>query len=274
MMRTALALAFFGGVGVFSAQAPTQQSAPAFEVASVKANLGPEGTQMWGFLPSGRFVATNAQLRLLIQNAYGLSRDRLLGGPGWISTERFDILASAPEGTPEGRMQTMLQTLLADRFKLVLRKEAREMAAYSLILARDDGRIDPALLRASADCDSLRNQSKMMVGKTGQPACSWRVMRHPGTGMRTYQSGGVFLNELANTLSSYVGLPVINDTGLGGVFEFELSWLDSQTSAPALANNGPSLFTALQEQLGLRLVSSRGPIEVLVIDSVERPTPN
>ena len=245
-----------------------------FEVASVKPNLGSAGTQTWGFLPSGRFVATNTPLRLLIQNAYELSRHRLLGGPGWIDTERFDILGSAPEGTSEARMLTMLQTLLADRFNLVLRREAREMAAYSLVIASNDRRSDKALVR-SADCEALRNQLKIVAQTTGGPGCSWRVIGQPANGLSTYQSGGVDLNEFANTLASYVGRPVIDRTGLDGLFEFELSWLQAnQTFAPASANDGPSLFTALQEQLGLKLEPNRGPVEVLVIESVERPTPD
>ena len=122
MVRAVIVLAVVGGIVVLSAQT----SAPAFEVASVKPNLESAGSQTWAFLPSGRFVATNTPLRMLIQNAYSLSQNRLLGGPDWIHTERFDILASAPEGTPESRMQTMLQQLLAERFKLVIRKEAQE----------------------------------------------------------------------------------------------------------------------------------------------------
>ena len=250
------------------------QQAPRFDVASVKPNQGTSGTSTWGLLPSGRFVATNSSLRLLIQNAYELSRNRLLGGPGWIDMERFDILGSAPEGTPEARMLTMLQTLLADRFKLVLRREAREMAAYSLVIAQNDGRIHKALVR-SADCEALRNRLKPEAGKTGDPRCSWWVMRQPGTSVSTYQSGGVDLNEFANILASYVGRPVIDRTGLEGMFAFELSWLqESQATAPASATDAPSLFTALQEQLGLKLEPSRGPVEVFVIESVERPTPN
>ena len=263
------------GLAVFALPLAAQSDAPRFEVASVKPNQGAAGTQMLGFLPtSGRFVATNTPLRLLIQNAFELSRLRLLGGPGWIGTERFDILASAPEGTPESQMRTMLQQLLRDRFKLVLRKEAQEMAAYSLVIARNDGRIDKTLVR-STDCEALRDGLKSVADKTGGPGCSWRVMGQPQTGISTFQSGGVDLNEFANILTSYVGRPVIDRTGLDGLFEFELSWLRSENqTTPASANDGPSLFTALQEQLGLKLESSRGPVEVLVIDSVERPTPN
>jgi uncharacterized protein (TIGR03435 family) len=170
-------------------------------------------------------------------------------------------------------MRSMLQTLLADRFKLVLRKDAQTMATYSLVVA-DNRRIATALAR-SADCEALRDQSKPLVGKPGQPVCSWRVVRRPGSVMSTYQSGGVDLNEFVNWLSSYVGRPVIDRTGFDGVFEFELSWLPvGAISAVALANDGPSLFTALQEQLGLKLESSRGPVDVWVIDSVERPTPD
>jgi len=253
------------------------QQAPRFEVASVKPNQGSSGISTWGLLPSGRFVATNSQLRSLIVNAYGTLHERLLGGPDWIDSDRFDILASAPAGTSDNTMLTMLQTLLADRFKLVLRREAREMAVYSLVIAQSDGRIDKALL--PVDCKASHTESKVVVGKGAAPACSYLITRQPGTGMVTYQSGGVSLNELANTLSRRVGRPVINRTGLAGEFQFELSWLQDLQGGPAAApaaspNDGPTLFTALQEQLGLKLESSRGPVDFLVIESVERPTPN
>jgi uncharacterized protein (TIGR03435 family) len=236
------------GLAVIALPLAAQSDAPRFEVASVKPALGSANTSTWGLLPSGRFVATNSQLRSLIVNAYGVMHERLLGGPDWIDSDRFDVLASAPAGTSQSTMLTMLQTLLADRFKLVLRREAREMAVYSLVIAQSDGRIDKALL--PVDCKASRTESKAEVRKAVAPHCSALLMRQPGTGMVTYQSEGVDLNELANTLSRRVGRPVIDQTGLAGEFRFELSWL------------------------GLKLESSRGPVEVLVIESVERPTPN
>ena len=253
-----------------------QSSAPRFDVASVNPTLGSSGMQLWNVMPSGRFIATNSQLRGVIVNAYGVTHDRLLGGPDWINSDRFDIQASAPAGTSESTMLTMLQTLLADRFGLVLRREAREMAVYSLVIASNDRRIDKSLL--PVDCKATGTESKALVGKGDARACSWLLTRKPGTGMSTYQSGGVTLDELAKTLGQRVGRPVINRTGLAGEFQFELSWLQDlqagAADAPAAANAGPSLFTALQEQLGLKLESSRSPVEMLVIESVERPTPN
>jgi len=272
---TRLGLLFVGLV-VLAPPLTAQSDAPRFEVASVKPNQGSSGVSTWSVLPSGRFVATNSELGSLIVNAYGVMHERLLGGPDWIHSDRFDILASAPAGTSESTMLTMLQTLLADRFKLVLRREAREMAVYSLLIARSDGRIDKALL--PVDCKASRTESKAVVRKAVAPPCSALLLGQPGTGMVTYQSEGVDLKELANMLSRRVGRPVINQTGLTGEFRFELSWLQnlpaSQAADRAAANDGPSLFTALQEQLGLKLESSRGPVEVLVIESVERPTPN
>ena len=270
-MTTRLGLLLVG-LAVAALPLAAQSDAPRFDVASVRPAGGSSGTSTWGVLPSGRFVATNSQLRMLIWNAYGATPDRLLGGPDWIDSERFDILGSAPAGTSESTMLTMLQTLLADRFRLVLRKEARETAVYSLVIAQNDGRSDKALL--PVDC---KTDSKAVVRKGDAPACSWLLIGKAGTGMVTYQSGGVNLDELAKTLTRRVGRPVINRTGLAGEFQFELSWLQDMpaaAAAPAAANDGPSLFTALQEQLGLKLESSRGPVEFLVIESVERPTPN
>ena len=273
-MTTRLGLLLLGLV-VAALPLAAQSDAPRFDVASVRPAGGSSGTSTWGVLPSGRFVATNSQLRSLIVNAYGVTFDRLLGGPDWIDSDRFDILASAPAGTSESTMLTMLQTLLADRFQLVLRREAREMAVYSLVIAQNDGRTDKALL--PVDCTASRTESKPVAGKGYAHACSWLITRQPATGMSTYQSGGVNLDELAKTLTGRVGRPVINRTGLAGEFQFELSWLqDLQAAAasPAAANDGPSLFSELQDQLGLRLESSRGPVEFLVIESLERPTPN
>ena len=263
------------GLAVAALPLAAQSDAPRFDVASVRP-LGSTGNSTRNVLPSGRFVATNSQLRMLIVNAYGVTLDRLLGGPDWIDSDRFDILASAPAGTSESTMLTMLQTLLADRFKLVLRREAREMPVYSLVIAQKDGRVEKAL--RPVDCTASRTESTTVMGKVVVPVCSALTMRQAGTGMVTYLSAGVNLNELANTLSLRVGRPVINQTGLAGEFQFEVSWLhDLQAgpaAAPAAANDGPSLFTALQEQLGLKMESSRGPVEMLVIESVERPTPN
>ena len=270
-MTTRLGLLLVG-LAVAALPLAAQSDAPRFDVASVKPNLGSSGTSTWWLQPSGRLVATNSSLRQLIVNAYDVTHDRLLGGPDWIGSDRFDVLASAPADTSESTMQTLLQTLLADRFKLVLRREAREMAVYSLVIAQNDGRSGKAL--RPVDC---KTDSKAVVRKGDAPACSWLLTRQPGTGMSTYQSGGVNLDELAKTLTQRVGRPVINRTGLAGEFQFELSWLQDMqaaAAAPAAANDGPSLFTALQEQLGLKLESSRGPVELLVIESVERPTSN
>jgi uncharacterized protein (TIGR03435 family) len=273
-MTTRLGLLLVG-LAVAALPLAAQSDAPRFDVASVKPNLGSSGTSTWSLLPSGRFAATNSELRMLIFNAYGVTPDRLLGGPDWIKSDRFDILASTAPGASESTMLTMLQALLADRFKLVLRREARETAVYSLVIAENDGRVEKAL--RPVDCKASPTESKAAVGKVAS-RCSALLMRQPGTGMSAYQSEGVTLNELANTLSRRVGRPVINRTGLAGEFQFELSWLQDlqagAAAAPAPANDGPTLFTALQDQLGLKLESGRGPVEFLVIESVERPTPN
>src|SRR5687768_10111775 len=192
-MTTRLGL-LLAGLAVAALPLAAQSDAPRFDVASVKP-LGSSGNSTWNLLPSGRFVATNSQLRMLIFNAYGVTPDRLLGGPDWIDRDRFDILASAPAGTSESTMLTMLQTLLADRFKLVLRREAREMAVYSLLIARSDGRIDKALL--PVDCKASRTESKTVVRKAVAPHCSALLLGQPG-GMVTYQSEGMDLKELAN----------------------------------------------------------------------------
>ncbi len=247
----------------FGATLAAQQAAPAaFEVASVKRNTSGDSEGSIGPRPGG-YAATNIPLRLLIIRAYELRSFQVAGGPSWIDGERFDVTARAPEGTSPNQVFPMLRTLLAERFKLVAHIEKREQPVYALVTARANGRLGPRLKASTLNCSE-------------QPAQSNRCeMGGSFTGSGgTLKGIGQPLAVLATHVSTAVDRIVQDRTGLGGGFDFELAWSSGLKPAAGPASELPSVFTALQEQLGLKLEPSRGPVEVLVIDSAERPTPD
>ena len=271
-----------------TAQAPP--ATPQFEVASVKPNKSGPGPMRIGMQPGGRFTATNVPVRDLISMAYGerqpLPNFQIIGGPGWVTSDRFDIAAKA-EGAPQPsqagpptQMFLMLRSLLAERFKLVAHEETRDQPIYVLRLDRSDGKLGPKFRPATVDCAALRGATRGAPPPgpppPGQaPPCG--MMMGPGRLM----SGGASIDMLANSLSRFVGRVVVDRTGLTGNFEWTLEFTPDQSQmppggvppgVPAPPVDGPSLFTALKEQLGLKLESDHGPVRVLVIDSIEQPT--
>jgi len=295
-------------VAALTAQAPqTGADAPAFEVASIKPNNSGDGRVMLGNQP-GRFTATNVTLRLLIRNAYQLQDFQISGGPGWISSDHFDIVAKidasvqdqiAAAGPPvpgqgPSKLQLMIRSLLAERFKLVVHTETKEQPIYALVLARSDGRLGPQLKKSETDCAALMAAARGRGPGRGMPPpgppqpgeaipCGIRI------GMGNMAVGGAPLTQFANTLGMFTGRVVIDRTGLTGNYDFNLTWTPDQMpprapgtppDQPIRANgvdidpNGPSIFTAVQEQLGLKLDSQRGPVTMLVIDRAEHPVEN
>ena len=282
MNVTLTRIAFTFGVFLISAIGIGQagQSArPAFDVASVKENRS--GAEQGFLLPQGsQLNAQNYRLRQLIQFAYRVQPFELVGGPDWIDAARFDITAKAPfepkrapAGAPPGEMEQMVQTLLAERFKLQVRRETREMPIYALVLARRDGQLGSRLRREADVCAAYRTATArgekppdLPPRADGRPACGMMG------GLGRFFAGGVTLAMLAAALSPQVARPVVDRTGLSGFFEADIDFsADPLTNA---ATERPSLFTALEEQLGLRLEPARAPVDVLVIDRVERPTEN
>jgi uncharacterized protein (TIGR03435 family) len=280
-------------LGVLTAAQPLVQSPapPTFEVASVRLNRDGNGLIAVGFEPGGRFRATNTPLRLLIRLAYQVQDFQIVGGPGWIDSERFDIVAKAEGVPPLPQIRLMLRSLLEDRFKLVARSETRELPIYALVIARADGKTRPELRPSGAECAPLTlwpgappppppPAGPANPGR-GAPRCP--SMFVPG---RT-SARAVTMAQLATTLSQFVSRFVIDRTGLSGNFDFDLQWTPDQLplgppggavpgapGPPPVDLNGPSIFTALQEQLGLKLEPQRGPVDVLVIDRAEQPTDN
>jgi uncharacterized protein (TIGR03435 family) len=255
---------------------------PAFEVASVKPNKSASNVRGLGFQPGGRFTATNVRLQELIAMAYGtpqpIATFRILGGPDWIRTDPFDIVAKAADNFPETQTgpgwsvigELMLQKLLAERFKLVMHRETRQLPGYVLVMARSDGKVGPQLLPSSGT-DCL---------KAGVAAGSTQLIRCGGfrsTAPQRMSARDVTMSAITRFVENNVGQVVTDRTGLSGTFNMDLDFTRRLSQAPAgdqPADSAPSIFTALQEQLGLKLESTRGPVEVLVIDSVEQPTPD
>ena len=241
---------------------------PAFEVVSVKRNVsrsfpvGPEAR------PGGAFVSTNITLESMIRFAYALPAYRVIGGPAWTRTDRFDVDARAGRDIALEGMRRMVQALLADRFHLVVRTEQREMALYTLLLARDDGSLGPGLRQSAAGCAPPEGRGETMEERiTPNGSTSTRRTCAP-------------ITSLVSTLSSALQSPVDDKTALTGRWDSEISFLNERRrrTDPAVAasdpNEAPALLTAVQEQLGLKLESRRGPVDVLVVESAVLPSEN
>ena len=262
------------------AQTPAENLA--FEVASVKPNTSGDGRVMLGVQPGGRFTATNVPLRMLLRQAYDVQDFQVVGGPDWLASDRFDVIAKAPEGEITFElMRPMLRTLLAERFKLRVHNETREMPVYDLVKARSDGTLGPNLTPSTVDCATALGGRQGGGPPPAPPQPGQRVDCGFIIGLGRMSVGGMPIEQLARDLSPMVGRVVLDKTGLTGNYSYELTYAPEQLGGgpPPLLNgapptfdpNLPSIFTALQEQLGLKLDSARGPVEVLVIDRAERP---
>jgi uncharacterized protein (TIGR03435 family) len=251
--------------------------ASVFEAASIKVNRSSEAGGAFGGRP-GRIVVTNYTLRDIIRNAYGLQRYQIVGGPEWLAQDRFDVSAKAPEGTPQSQLLAMMQGLLADRFKLRVHRETRDLPVFALVLARADRRLGPKMQPAAFDCAAAaaaraRGESPAVPAPAGdRPVCGARA--NPGRLL----VGGYAIPDFARNLAGFAGRPILDRTGLTAAYDFELTWTPDEPPPAGVAlppwydANGPSLQTAVQEQLGLKLDTTTGPVDVLVIDGVERPT--
>ena len=278
-MRRAAAAAFVAlaasGTTVLHAQQPP---ALAFEVTSVKANRTGDRSSRFQLLPGGRFVATNTTVRVLLQSAYRFDDlpFQVIGGPSWLDTERFDVEGRAGTASPApADVDAMVRALLVTRFKMAYAKETRDMPVYYLTRARADGRPGAQLRTASKPCDKTPVTVNMPTpDPNALPRCGARGAR--GTLSPAHQrieGIGATLDELAQRLSAPARRIVVNRTTLDGLFDFELEFTPDNNQT-ADADTGLALFTALQEQLGLRLESARGPVNMLVIQSAERPEEN
>jgi uncharacterized protein (TIGR03435 family) len=292
------------GAVTFGQAPPPVPAAPAFEVASVKPSnpnpVGPLGATPMVLPALGRLTAQNVTLRMLVMFAFDKQPFQLVGGPSWQNSNKFDIEARTGDAsTPLEQMRVMTRSLLADRFQLKSHTETRDVPIYGLVVARDNGRLGPKLKASSDACPDFKEQQQKMLeaiakggisalqsmmGKPGEnKPCSMTQIPpsadNPALGL---QGRGQSIDLLVMLLTQLSGRPVVNQTGLRGPYDFELQ-VSLQTLAavyqelgvslnlPPNLPEGPALMTTVQEDLGLKLDSQRGPGEVLVIDSAELP---
>jgi uncharacterized protein (TIGR03435 family) len=297
-----------------AAQTPTApnltESDLTFESASVKPNRSGEMRVMMRNLPGGAYEATNVTARAMIQQAMAIAEFQLIGAPVWLDTERYDVLAKSPAGSQPSEFVQRYRNLVEERFKLKTHRETREMPVYALVLSRTDGKLGAQMLPSKSDCSPEGMAAMRAQMGAGAPAVAAGAGRgpipmmmpaiaplgeaRPCTNMRTggqIMAGGSTLAEIARLLQQNTGRIVLDRTGLTGRYDFDLKF----TPDPGIQGRGPggglppepgpqnvrpidpdalTVFTALQEQLGLKLESTRGPVDVVVIDSVERAAEN
>lgn len=252
-----------GLVSIRAAQAPL-----AFDVVSIKPNTS--GDISVSMTPSpGGVTLTNYTLQFILRVAFRLQDWQIIGGPSWLTTDRFDVLAKTSRTMSPDDERMMLQALLADRFKLIVHHESQQLPIYALVKARRDGTLG-SHLKIPSDC------TPPIAGRDpsahSQPTCTNDAR------FGAILARGVTTSNLSGNLSVFLGRTVVDRTGISGLIDYDVSWTpelptNQPTGEPSPSNaNGPSLFTALQEQLGLKLESGKGAVDVLVIDHVERPT--
>jgi len=271
----AVAALALGSCHVF-AQAPR----PEFEVASIKLNKSGDLRSMIVPPGGGKFTANNIPLQFLVTVAFQIKDFQLMGAPAWLRSERYDIVAKAAGNPGRDEVEKMLQTLLEDRLQLKVHHETKDLPVYSLVVAKAG-----KLHEAEGECGP-RPDGPPPPPEPGNPPtapCGGFFM-FPG-----HLSGQkVPIEQLLDPLSRFTGRNVLDKTNLTGKYDIDLQYTPEQDqfqappggappgmpSLPPIDPNGPSLFTALQEQLGLKLESQKGPVEMIVIDHVEKPSEN
>ena len=289
MRRLMVGLCLAAATAIVSAQqAPATGASPSFEVATLKQNKSGERGGGIRRLPGGRMTVTNMAARQLVGFAYQLQPYQLLGGPNWLADDKFDVTAKM-EGNPEWEgpgsgkpdpIQLAMRALLADRFKLKVHTESRDLDAYALVMVKP-GITGPALKPSTTDCKALVEQARQgkLPPTPPQPVngimpCS--IMGRIGQ----ISFDGFPMSQAAGMLNGQAGRPVVDRTGLTGNWQFVMTFAQERRLGPdgpgeALPPpdpNLPSFFSALQEQLGLKLEATKAPFDVTVIDSVDHPT--
>jgi bla regulator protein blaR1 len=252
-LRLSAALFLLAGLAGSPAALAQSQKTPAYEVAAIKPNQSGDRPAIRSGA-GGRLNATNATLKVLIGFAYNVRDYQVSGGPSWLDTVGYDIIATPEhpvDPTPDNidYFRQMLQSLLAERFKLTFSRQERELPVYALVVARDGPKLK--------EVEKWKNAADMRI--------------HGGAGQMIAEKATMAL--LAQTLSNIAGRSVVDQTGLTGYYDFKLEWTPDEAGQPA-PDDRPSLFTAVQEQLGLKLESQKGLVEILVIDYAEKPPAN
>ena len=293
VVACAIAYAMIATVDLPAQSASAEHSAATdtFEVSSVKENRSGAAIRSVGFQLGGRFNARNMTVRGIIAAAYGtpqpLPQFRVVGGPRWIDSDRYDIEARASSDVASSLMppwpargQAMLRALLVDRFRLIAHQETRELPAYELVLARKDGALGPQLRESTgADCVDPKAARSAAAGAPTPIACGGFQRTQPERLSARYLT----MDDLARFMSlNIVERPIVNRTRLTGHFSLELDYTRALAALPPgepgvnepLSPTGTSIFTALSEQLGLKLESTNAPMDVVVVERIDRPTPN
>lgn len=249
-----------------NAQAPAAAPGEAlhFDVISVRENKTGEGGMRWQTTASA-YIGTNVTVMTVLMGAYGLRSDQISGAPGWVSSTRYDVEGKLVDANFKMRdlkkkqHEELLRSILIERFKLKAHIETRDAATYDLLVAKGGSKLKPV---EPAD----PNHPEVFTGK-GVPRGGFMF----GNGMM--QANALGISQLATQLANELERTVIDKTALTGVYDYKLTWAPDP-DAPSTDSTAPNLFTALQEQLGLRLQPSRGQVETLVIDHIELPTSN
>jgi uncharacterized protein (TIGR03435 family) len=250
------------GVDHSSTVGAQSAAAPAFEAASIKPNRSGRAGGGLNLLPA-RIKIVNSSLKFCIQMAWNVKDFQVSGGEGWTGTERYDIDAVTASPFKAAELRTMLQALLTERFALVIHRETRDKAGYALVTARSGPKLPPPI-----------DDPDVMLGRTAG-------------GDMTLKAKSATMEQLAATLSSALSAPVVDQTGIAGRFDVSLEWAPDPTGHPPVTKSGapaampppdampgPSIFSALQEKLGLRLEARKVPVEMIAIDHAERPSEN
>ena len=302
------------GLVVFAscaAFAQTAENSPAFEVASVKPaapitgnfiRVGMRGGP--GSSDPGQITYTNVTVKNVLMNAYGVKGFQI-SGPGWLDSERYDIVAKLPRGATKAEFMAMLQNLLAERFKLTLHREKKDLPMYALVVGKNGPKLkesvdDPAPKEGGPADGPAATMGKLTMGRDGFPvlpaaaggrgAMAMTMMN----GNARMTANGQTMAGLAEMLSNQLDLPVVDMTGLTGKYDYTLYFAPEGLAGMRLpgglppppppgeagggmpaanapdAQSNPNLFTALQEQLGLKLEQRKGPVDLLVIDHLEK----
>ena len=258
------------------------QTRPQVEVAAIHPSAPGQGPMGQIRLVPGKFEAHNLTVRKLIYIAYKVKLTDVIGGPAWLNSDTYDITATAADMTGDNFSLT-LQTLLEDRFKLKVHRETKEGNVYDLTIAKAGLKMQPTPPDACIPFTLAKNRPAQ---PTDENWCGWRQSRpglRIGSGITFADPTGFPLQGLIGQLSTIVDKPVIDRTALTGSYNIHLQWTpeDANPTAPGdptqpttLPDTGPTIFTALREQLGLELKPAKGPVTVLVIDTVDHPSEN
>jgi uncharacterized protein (TIGR03435 family) len=299
LLLAGLSIAVIAGPVAFGLMSAPQETSkadtPKFEIASIKPGTPGDMRMFMRFQPGGRLVVTNMPIKAFMTFAYDVQQFQISGEPKWFDSERYDIEAK-PDSATAARLdklpreqrgdeiRQMMQSLLADRFHLSLHRETKELPLYALVVAKGGPKLQKSTFVPPDKPGALPPPKP-----GGPPPKGGLFMQGPGS----LTSTGTEVSMLVNILSRAVNRVVIDKTGLKGRYDFTLKWTPDQPSPQAFGAgqgpgpgpmgkdappppdpNGPSIFTALQEQLGLKLESQKGPVEILVIDHVEKPSEN